>query len=153
MKGTFPIERFKELRTPFYYYDTTLLQHTLDTIIREAGRYENFSVHYAVKANANPKVLSIIRQSGLGADCVSGGEVKAALKAGFPANRVVYAGVGKSDWEIVLGLENDIFCFNVESVPELEVINELAANRGKVAHVAFRINPNVGAHTHANITT
>lgn len=153
MKGTFPIERFKELRTPFYYYDTTLLQHTLDTIIREAGRYENFSVHYAVKANANPKVLSIIRQCGLGADCVSGGEVKAALKAGFPANRVVYAGVGKSDWEIVLGLENDIFCFNVESVPELEVINELAANRGKVAHVAFRINPNVGAHTHANITT
>ena len=153
MKGTFPIERFKELLTPFYYYDTTLLQHTLDTIIREAGRYENFSVHYAVKANANPKVLSIIRQSGLGADCVSGGEVKAALKAGFPANRVVYAGVGKSDWEIVLGLENDIFCFNVESVPELEVINELAANRGKVAHVAFRINPNVGAHTHANITT
>ncbi len=153
MKGTFPIERFKELRTPFYYYDTTLLQHTLDTIIREAGRYENFSVHYAVKANANPKVLSIIRQSGLGADCVSGGEVKAALKAGFPANRVVYAGVGKSDWEIELGLENDIFCFNVESVPELEVINELAANRGKVAHVAFRINPNVGAHTHANITT
>ena len=152
MKGTFPIDRFKELRTPFYYYDTTLLQHTLDTIIREAGRYENFSVHYAVKANANPKVLSIIRQSGLGADCVSGGEVKAALKAGFPANRVVYAGVGKSDWEIVLGLENDIFCFNVESVPELEVINELAANRGKVAHVAFRINPNVGAHTHANIT-
>ena len=153
MKGTFPIERFKELRTPFYYYDTTLLQYTLDTIIREAGRYENFSVHYAVKANANPKVLSIIRQCGLGADCVSGGEVKAALKAGFPANRVVYAGVGKSDWEIVLGLENDIFCFNVESVPELEVINELAANRGKVAHVAFRINPNVGAHTHANITT
>ena len=153
MKGIFPIEQFSALRTPFYYYDTTLLRDTLDTINREAGKYPNFCVHYAVKANANPKILSIIRQSGLGADCVSGGEVRAALNAGFPANKVVYAGVGKSDWEIELGLDNDIFCFNVESVPELEVINQLAAARSKVAHVAFRINPNVGAHTHANITT
>ena len=153
MKGTFPVEKFSAMRTPFYYYDTTLLRDTLDTINREAGRYPNFCVHYAVKANANPKILSIIRKSGLGADCVSGGEVSAALKAGFPAQKVVYAGVGKSDWEIELGLDNDIFCFNVESVPELEVINQLASARGKVAHVAFRINPNVGAHTHANITT
>lgn len=153
MKSTFPIERLQSIRTPFYYYDTTLLRNTLETINQEAGRYENFCVHYAVKANANPEILRIIREKGLGADCVSGGEVKAALDAGFPANKVVYAGVGKSDWEIELGLENGIFCFNVESVPELEVINELAASRGKVAHVAFRINPNVGAHTHANITT
>ena len=153
MKGTFPVEKFSAMRTPFYYYDTTLLRDTLDTINREAGRYPNFCVHYAVKANANPKVLSIISQSGLGADCVSGGEVHAALKAGFPTQKVVYAGVGKSDWEIELGLDNDIFCFNVESIPELEVINQLASARGKVAHVAFRINPNVGAHTHANITT
>ena len=153
MKSTFPIERLQSIRTPFYYYDTTLLRNTLETINQEAGKYENFCVHYAVKANANPEILRIIREKGLGADCVSGGEVKAALDAGFPANKVVYAGVGKSDWEIELGLENGIFCFNVESVPELEVINELAASRGKVAHVAFRINPNVGAHTHANITT
>lgn len=153
MKSTFPIERLQSIRTPFYYYDTTLLRNTLETINQEAGKYENFCVHYAVKANANPEILRIIREKGLGADCVSGGEVKAALDAGFPANKVVYAGVGKSDWEIELGLENGIFCFNVESVPELEVINELAALRGKVAHVAFRINPNVGAHTHANITT
>lgn len=153
MKTTFPIERFGGLRTPFYYYDTALLRETLDTIRREAGRYLDFCVHYAVKANANPTLLRIIRESGLGADCVSGGEVKAALEAGFPAQKVVYAGVGKSDWEIELGLDNDIFCFNVESVPELEVINALAAARGKVARVAFRINPNVGAHTHANITT
>lgn len=153
MKTTFPIERFGGLRTPFYYYDTALLRETLDTIRREAGRYSDFCVHYAVKANANPTLLRIIRESGLGADCVSGGEVKAALEAGFPAQKVVYAGVGKSDWEIELGLDNDIFCFNVESVPELEVINALAAARGKVARVAFRINPNVGAHTHANITT
>ena len=133
MKSTFPIERLQSIRTPFYYYDTTLLRNTLETINQEAGKYENFCVHYAVKANANPEILRIIREKGLGADCVSGGEVKAALDAGFPANKVVYAGVGKSDWEIELGLENGIFCFNVESVPELEVINELAALRGKVS--------------------
>lgn len=153
MKGTFPIHKFRELETPFYYYDTNLLRHTLDTIRKEAGKYNKFCVHYAVKANANPKVLSIIRESGLGADCVSGGEIKAAIKAGFPANKIVYAGVGKTDAEINLGLDYDIFCFNVESVPELEVINELAAAKGKIAKVAFRINPDVGAHTHANITT
>lgn len=153
MKGTFPISKFAGVRTPFYYYDTDLLQKTLDTIKTEAGRYENFEVHYAIKANANPKVLSIIAHAGLGADCVSGGEIEAALKAGFPASKIVFAGVGKADWEINLGLDADIFCFNVESVPELEVINELAAAKDKTAHVCFRINPNVGAHTHANITT
>ena len=153
MKGTFPIHKFRELETPFYYYDTNLLRHTLDTIRKEAGKYNKFCVHYAVKANANPKVLSIIRESGLGADCVSGGEIKAAIKAGFPANKIVYAGVGKTDAEINLGLDYDIFCFNVESVPELEVINELATAKGKIARVAFRINPDVVAHTHANITT
>lgn len=153
MKGTFPVERFQQIQTPFYYYDTVLLRDTLDTIRHESGKYPNFHVHYAVKANANPEILTVIRQSGLGADCVSGGEIRAALDAGFPAEKIVYAGVGKSDWEIELGLENDIFCFNVESIPELEVINQLAAQKGKVARVAFRINPNVGAHTHANITT
>ena len=110
-------------------------------------------MHYAIKANANPKILRAIRQAGLGADCVSGGEIEASLRAGFPASKIVFAGVGKSDWEINLGLDNDIFCFNVESLPELEVINELAAAKGKTARVAFRLNPNVGAHTHANITT
>lgn len=153
MKGIFPIEKFRELQTPFYYYDTKVLRDTLACINKESQRYPNFHVHYAVKANANPKVLTIIRESGMGADCVSGGEVRAAIKAGFPADKVVFAGVGKSDWEINLALDYGIFCFNVESVPELKVINELAAAKGKVAHVAFRINPNVGAHTHANITT
>ncbi|MDO4165050.1 MAG: diaminopimelate decarboxylase [Bacteroides sp.] len=153
MKGTFPTDKFRELRTPFYYYDTKVLRDTLDCIRKETAKYENYAVHYAVKANANPKVLTIIRESGLGVDCVSGGEIRAAIKAGFPASKIVYAGVGKADWEIELGLEYSIFCFNVESIPELEVINELAAAKGKVANVAFRINPNVGAHTHANITT
>ncbi len=152
-KGLFPIEKFRQLQTPFYFYDMELLRQTLETINTEASKHEGFVVHYAVKANANPKILRTIRQAGLGADCVSGGEIEASLKAGFPASKIVYAGVGKSDWEILLGLDNDIFCFNVESIPELEVINELASQRGKTARVAFRLNPNVGAHTHANITT
>lgn len=153
MKGTFPINKFKELKTPFYYYDANVLRDTLACINKEAGKYNNFNVHYAIKANANPKILSIIRESGLGADCVSGGEIRAAIKAGFPGHKIVYAGVGKTDEEINYGLDHDIFCFNVESVPELEVINGLATAKGKTARVAFRINPNVGAHTHANITT
>lgn len=152
-KGKFPIEKLERIETPFYYYDTELLRQTLRAIHAEADKHEGFCVHYAVKANANPKILRIIRDAELGADCVSGGEIEASLKAGFPASKIVFAGVGKSDWEINIGLDNDIFCFNVESIPELEVINELAARKGKVARVAFRLNPNVGAHTHANITT
>lgn len=153
MKGNFPVAKFESMQTPFYYYDMDVLRATLNAINNEAGKYENFVVHYAIKANANPKVLHAIRLAGLGADCVSGGEIEASLKAGFPASKIVFAGVGKSDWEINLGLDNDIFCFNVESIPELEVINQLAAAKGKTARVAFRLNPNVGAHTHANITT
>ena len=152
-KGKFPVDKLQALRTPFYYYDMDLLRQTLQTINAEASKHEGYHVHYAVKANANPKVLTAIREAGLGADCVSGGEIEASIKAGVPNSKIVYAGVGKSDWEINLGLEHDIFCFNVESVPELEVINELAAKKGKVARVAFRLNPEVGAHTHANITT
>lgn len=153
MKGNFPIEKFKLKETPFYYYDSALLRQTLRAINDEVSRHDNWHVHYAVKANANPKVLNIIREAGLGVDCVSGGEIETVLNAGFSASKIVFAGVGKSDWEINIGLDAGIFCFNVESIPELEVINELAAARGKVANVAFRLNPNVGAHTHANITT
>ncbi len=153
MKGVFPLDKFKETDTPFYYYDTDLLRKTLRAINDETSKYEGFCVHYAVKANANPKILNIICQSGLGADCVSGGEIQAAVDAGFAPGKIVFAGVGKSDKEINLALDKDIFCFNVESVPELAVINELAGRKGKIAKVAFRINPNVGAHTHANITT
>ena len=152
-KGKFPVERLQKIQTPFYYYDSEVLRQTLKAINEEAGKHEGFVVHYAVKANANPKILRIIREAGLGADCVSGGEIETSIKAGFPASKIVYAGVGKADWEINLGLDNDIFCFNVESIPELEVINELAGKKGKVARVAFRLNPNVGAHTHDNITT
>ena len=148
-----PINKFEKIETPFYYYDCDLLRETLQTINNELKKYENFIVHYAVKANANAKVLNVIQQTGMGADCVSGGEIQRCLDSGFPADKIVYAGVGKADWEINLGLDHDIFCFNVESVAELEVINELAAKKGKTANVCFRINPDVGAHTHEKITT
>lgn len=149
----FSVDKLNSIATPYYYYDTQLLRKTLEVIKQECEKHENFHVHYAVKANANPKILRIISQYGFGADCVSGGEIKAALEAGFPADSVVYAGVGKSDWEINLGLEKGIACFNVESIAELEIIEELAVVANKTANVAFRINPNIGAHTHANITT
>lgn len=149
----FPIESFRNIKTPFYYYDTALLRQTIKTITDEVVKHEGYHIHYAVKACANPKVLRIIADSGLGADCVSGGEIQACIDAGFPANTIVYAGVGKADWEIELGLNVGIQYFNVESVAELEVIEEIAARMNKTANVSFRINPDVGAHTHANITT
>jgi diaminopimelate decarboxylase len=148
----FPLEKLKKLQTPFYYYDVGVLRKTLQTVTTESGKYD-YHVHYAVKANANPRILSIISEAGLGADCVSGGEIQAALDAGFPADKIVFAGVGKADWEINLGLDSDIFCFNAESIPELEVIDELAALKGKTARVALRVNPEVDAHTHQHITT
>ena len=150
---TFPVNRFQQLDTPFYYYDLYTLQQTLSAISEATQKNPHYQVHYAVKANANPRLLSLIAKAGFGADCVSGGEIQAALNAGFLSKKIVYAGVGKSDKEILSALRAGIFCFNVESVPELEVINQLAAAQGVVANVALRINPNVDAHTHAKITT
>ena len=143
----------KTIETPCYYYNTKLLRTTLAALNAARADQRDIHVHYAVKANVRPELLSIIAEAGLGADCVSGGEVKAALDAGFPAESIVFAGVGKADWEIRLALEAEIGMFNVESIPELENINVLAGEMGKVARVAFRINPNVDAHTHEKITT
>lgn len=147
------LKRFSERRTPFYSYDTQLLQQTLTAIRDAIADAPHFHVHYAVKACATPGILRLIAAAGLGADCVSGGEVERAADCGFAPADIVFAGVGKSDQEINAALRLGISCFNVESLPELEVINELAAAQGKVANVAFRINPNVDAHTHAKITT
>ena len=149
----FPVEQFKEIETPFYYYDVELLERTLATVRDEAARYSNFHVHYAIKANFNPSLLRIIKSSGMGADCVSGGEVRAAIDAGIEPGKIVFAGVGKTDREIAYSLDAGIFCFNVESVPEAEAIERLAAERNVKVQVAIRVNPNVGAHTHSNITT
>lgn len=150
--GTFPVEKFKHIETPFYYYDMELLKATLKSA-KEQSKKHGYIVHYAIKANANKKILETIATAGFGADCVSGNEVKAAILAGFPSSKIVFAGVGKTDKEIVAALEMNISCFNVESLPELEVINEIAKKKGKIANVAIRINPNVDAETHKYITT
>lgn len=147
------IQKLYSKRTPYYLYDIGLLEDTLCAIKDATKDMENYYVHYAIKANSNPMILKSIKKYGLGIDCVSGGEMEASLSAGFSADSIVFAGVGKSDWEIRLGLENNIFSFNVESQAELDVINSLAKESGKVANICLRINPDVGAHTHSNITT
>ncbi|ASU35418.1 diaminopimelate decarboxylase [Mucilaginibacter xinganensis] len=146
------IARLQSLETPFYYYHLDVLRKTLEAC-KAASSKHGFHVHYAMKANFNPLVLDIIREYGFGADCVSGNEVKAAIAHGFGKENIVFAGVGKSDKEINLALDEDIFCFNAESVQELHVIDELAKAKNKVAKIAIRINPNVDAHTHHFITT
>lgn len=152
MTTQFPLNRFIEEQTPFYYYNLELLESTLAEI-NDCCKGVPYKVHYAVKANANDRILRTIQSSGLGVDCVSGGEVAASLNAGFDSKKIVFAGVGKTDREINLALDADILCFNVESIPELDVINDLAEKKGKIANVAFRVNPNVDAHTHKYITT
>ncbi|MDA9328552.1 diaminopimelate decarboxylase [Flavobacteriales bacterium] len=152
MNNSTILQKFQSLPTPFYYYDMELLENTIDTAKSEADKY-GFHLHYAVKANFNEPVLKMLAQKGFGADCVSGREVQTSVKAGFDANAVVFAGVGKSDVEIAAALDLDIFCFNCESLMEIEVINELAAAKCKTAQIALRINPNVNANTHKYITT
>ncbi|NJO92423.1 MAG: diaminopimelate decarboxylase [Chloroflexia bacterium] len=146
------ITRFKEIKTPFYYYNTEKLKSVLGRVKSASEKY-GFIVHYAMKANANDKILGIMKDFGFGADCVSGNEVRKALNVGFGSEHIAFAGVGKSDEEINLGIDNDIFSFNCESIQEIEVIDDLAAKKGKVARIALRINPNVKANTHHYITT
>jgi diaminopimelate decarboxylase len=152
MFNTNIIDCFKNIETPFYYYDLEFLSKTLEVCKNASAQY-GFHVHYAMKANFNPKVLKAIQSYGFGADCVSGNEVTAAIEHGFDKSKVVFAGVGKSDKEINAALDSDIFCFNVESIQELLIINDLAKAKNKKASVAIRINPNVDAHTHHYITT
>lgn len=149
----FPIEKFEKLETPFYYYDTTLLKRTIDTIKKELKDYPNYKIHYAIKANANPALLDIIQRAGFGADCVSGGEIEVAVKAGITTDKIVYAGVGKTDKEIIFALKHNIMCFNVESFEELEIINTIAGEIGTTANIAIRFNPDIKAHTIDNIST
>ena len=141
------------MRTPYYQYDLGILQNTLKSIEECVGGNPDWHVHYAIKANANPLLLKHINEYGLGIDAVSGGEIQVAMDNGFPASSIVFAGVGKADWEIDLALNAGIACFNVESEAELDVIAERCAALGKTAHIALRVNPDVDAHTHANITT
>ena len=146
------VEKLVGVETPFYYYDLALLERTLDAA-KQAADKRKFHIHYALKANFNDRILSIIRSKGFGADCVSGNEVQKSIDVGFEASKITFAGVGKSDKEITSALKHQIFAFNVESIQELEVIDKLAAKLGEKANVSLRINPNVDAHTHHYITT
>lgn len=146
------IEKYKTLKTPFYHYNIAVLEQTLAELTA-AAKVNNYHVHYALKANVNNQVLELIKNYGLGADCVSGNEVKKAIEVGFKSSSIVFAGVGKTDDEISFALDNDIFCFNCESLEEIEVINEIAQQKNKTAKIALRINPNINAKTHHYITT
>lgn len=152
MHTTFPLKRLQQTATPAYYYDLNLLDRTLEAV-KKAAPEENWLVHYAIKSNPNPVIVKRIADAGLGADCVSGGEIRLALESGIPAAKIVYSGVGKTDAELTLALSEEIGCINVESIEELQVIAELAASLGKRAEVALRVNPDIDAHTHHYITT
>ncbi len=146
------IESFQQIHTPFYYYDLDLLRATLKEYTSHTSKH-GYNAHFALKANADERVVSLIRDAGLGADCVSGNEVKLAVKYGFDPKKIVYAGVGKSDREIKDALKAGIFSFNCESVPEIKIINDFAKSMGKVANISLRINPDIDAHTHKYIST
>ena len=146
------LDNIVDLSTPYYCYNLSLLRNTIGTIQKEISGFP-FVVHYAVKANGNPRILEEISKTGLGADLVSGNEILAALKAGFAPGMMAFAGVGKTDSEIEIAIDNDIYCFNVESEPEMEVINEIAGLKGKKVGIAIRVNPDIDAHTHRYITT
>ena len=146
------IEKFMKIETPFYYYDLDVLRSTLEVVKKESDN-SGYKVHYAVKSNFNPRILKIISSYGFGADCVSFNEINAAIIAGFKPSEIVFAGVGKTDKDISAALKAEIYCFNCESVPEIEVIDQLAIKQGKTAHIALRINPYIEAHTHKYITT
>ena len=146
------IEQLDNIATPFYYYDMELFRSTLDHVAELAERHD-IKVHYAIKANVERKLLELISAKGFGADCVSGNEVLHAHSCGFPADKIVYAGVGKSDKEIHDALMLGIEAFNCESLQEIFVINEMAHIHGVQANVSVRINPDIDAHTHKYVTT
>lgn len=146
------IDKLDRLSTPFYYYDMDLFHRTVDHVAEVASEY-GIKVHYAIKANAERRLLEYISSKGFGADCVSGNEVLHAHSCGFPADRIVYAGVGKSDKEIYEAMMLGIEAFNCESLQELYVINEMANVHGVKANVSVRINPDIDAHTHKYVTT
>lgn len=146
------IEKIKKINTPFYYYDTDIFELTIQKALKASEKI-NAKIHYALKANHQDKFLQIVAKYGMGADCVSGGEIKKALNNKIKSEHIVFAGVGKTDEEIELALNNKIFCLNVESIQELEVVNAIANKLQVKANIALRINPNIDAYTHKFITT
>ncbi|HKS19468.1 MAG TPA: diaminopimelate decarboxylase [Bradyrhizobium sp.] len=138
--------------TPFYCYSTATLERHY-RVFTEAFAGEKVLVCYAMKANSNQSVLRTLAKLGAGADVVSGGELKRALAAGIPSNKILFSGVGKTEAELRAALAADILCINVESEPELELLSRLAVESGRTARISVRVNPDVDAGTHAKIAT
>lgn len=144
--------RLNGFDTPFYLYDINLLRQTLDSAVALASKY-GFRLHYAIKANYDPHILSVIKEYGLGVDCASGNEIRCAIDAGFDPSGIVYAGVGKKDKEIEYAVSQKIFSINCESLQELELIDSIAGRMGLVQDVALRINPDIDPKTNSCIDT
>ncbi len=146
------IKKLQKYKTPYYYYDTPLLEKTLTTCLSITNP-NDIKIHFSIKSNFNEKILKILSSHPeIGADCVSGGEVKLALKY-FKPESIVFAGIGKTDEEIAFAIDNNIFCLNVESIEELDNLNAICSEKKHKINFACRINPNISAHTHEKITT
>ena len=139
----------QQVGTPVYVYSTATLERHVEVFREGLARLDNPLIAFAVKANPNAAVLATLAKLGLGADVVSGGELQRAVAAGIPAGRIVFSGVGKTAEEMRMALELGIFQFNLESEPEADMLSQVALSMGKKAPVAYRINPDVDAGTHA----
>lgn len=146
--------RNNSLITPCYIYDTRLLDDTFSRAkVELEKKFKNAEIHYAIKANHNPEIINFVKKYDMGIDCVSGGEIKRALEQGVDPNRIVFAGVGKADWEIELAIDSNVFILNCESLEEIEVVNQTAKTKHKQVNICLRINPNIDAQTHHYIST
>ena len=145
-------DKLAKYETPFYLYDIELLNQTLESLMSIANKY-SYKIHYAIKANYDARLLQIIRKYGVGIDCASGNEVRCAIEAGFDPKSIVYAGVGKRDKEIRYAIEQNILAINCESIEEIDLVNELAAEAGKVVNIALRVNPDIDPKTNHCIDT
>ena len=144
--------KLRGYETPFYLYDMALLRQTLESVVYESKKY-GYKVHYAIKANYDDHLLAVIREYGLGIDCASGKELRKAVEAGFDPKGIVYAGVGKRDKELKYAIEQNILAINCESIQELELVDALSAEAGKVTDIALRINPDIDPKTNHCIDT
>jgi diaminopimelate decarboxylase len=138
--------------TPFYCYSTATLERHY-RVFSDAFADRKALVCYAMKANSNQSVLRTLAKLGAGADVVSGGELKRALAAGIPPNKILFSGVGKTEAELRAALAAEILCINVESEPELELLSRLATETGRIARISVRVNPDVDSGSHAKIST
>ena len=147
------LEKLSSKKTPFYYYNTTRLNETMKTLLNLTEKY-NIKIHFSLKSNFNEKVLYYFKNfTDFGIDCVSGGEVNYSLTLGFPKDKIVFAGIGKTDEEIEFAVNQEIFCINVESFEELENLNKICNDLNKKMNFGVRINPNIAPHTHDKIVT